>query len=264
MNLLRRQTESVSEDLEQKLGDLNIFSESHTDNSVVGDFGDIVPVDVDVAKKNGRKHQKWTIGEQKKLISLINERKLSQLAEDEWNDIAGKLDRTRNSVYYKAKELLNKTNNRNKKQKVIEHSRNSVNDATSSVSLSRNDRDISSSVAYSDIDVYTESQGRIAKSDCLFMSRKKAIKSVLEEMPGRRGTKNMIFEAIQYKYNIALNDKSSSQYKGFQQCLSKYFRNMRGFYGIRTNCIEYQSLNERLKTIGKFDTTIGLLIIYFR
>jgi len=59
-----------------------------------------------------------------------------------------------------------------------------------------------------------------------------------------------IFNAISRKYNIDLKDKTSQQYKGFQQCLCKYFSNAKGYYAIKIDNPEYPSLNQRLNTIS--------------
>ena len=77
------------------------------------------------------------------------------------------------------------------------------------------------------------------------------IEQILIDLPGKWGTKNQIFDLIKEKYNINLHEKSSPQYKGFHQTLSKQFKFRRGFYSIRTTWYEFTELNERLKSIGK-------------
>ena len=252
INILRRKDDIMSDELDKRLGELNIQSDSNTDNTLISDFGDIIPVNLDVECDNVRKHQKWTIGEQKKLIALINNKPLYEITDAEWQHIAQKLERTRDSVFQKAEEVSSKVPNMNKKRKVIEQPVPLHNDTTSSVSLSRADRDITVSVACSEYDANTEEQGRSLKTDCLFVSRKKAIETVLEQLPGRKGTKNQIFDAMMERYGLPLENKDSAQYKGFQQCLSKYFRHGKGFYALKVDSPEFEVLNGKLKSFGKF------------
>lgn len=121
ISLLRKIPDPPSNDLERKLSEMNIHSESYTETARISDFGDIIPVDMEFESKNTRKHQKWSLAEQKKLTSLLNNRNLLEISKEEWEEIATKLDRTYASVIHKSEEIFGKIKNKNKKRKVLEN-----------------------------------------------------------------------------------------------------------------------------------------------
>lgn len=47
-----------------------------------------------------------------------------------------------------------------------------------------------------------------------------------------------------------MQNKKGAQYKGFQQTLSKCFKNTKGFYAIRTSSPEYETLAQRLTSFS--------------
>jgi len=185
IKLLRQKADSSDDSLVGRMDKMNIQSDNAYESSVISDFGDIIPVNFEEPNKGGRKHQKWTIGEQKKLTSLLNNKPINEITEYEWNNIAQKLDRTKTSVFYKSKELTKRAPNVNKKRKVMENPLSNVNDTLSSISMSRQEREFNTDTIQSEPDIFVEEASRDTKSDCLFISRKKAISTVLEEMPGR-------------------------------------------------------------------------------
>jgi hypothetical protein len=230
---------------------MNIQSDSQPESRPISDFGDIIPVDLDMDLSNFNKQQKWTLAEQKKLSGFIGARNLKEITELEWIKISNKLGRTQNSVVQKAHEIFLRVPRINKKRKVTENPQlNSVNDTISIVSALKKDAFATTSLACSELDCQTD-QARSERTDSLCISRKRAIETVLEKLPNRRGTKNQIFEAMQKEFDLPLSDKSSSQYKGFHQCLSKYFRQVKGYYAIKTASSEYEILNKNLRSLGK-------------
>lgn len=248
-----RNKPALSEDgLTNRLDNMNIQSECTFEPSVISDFGDIIPVNYDETYTSApRKHKKWTIGEYKKLTSLLDSRSMNDISDWEWSDIASKLDRSKTSVYYKAKEYFKKPMNPNKKRKVTENPVWNFNDASSNGSVLKQERGSSVNIHQMDTDIIADEPAiRETNPGCLFLTRKKAIESVLEAMPDRWGSKSNIFKAISQKYNIDLNDNSSQQYKGFQQCLWKYFRNEKGYYALITGTTEYEAMNSQLKSIN--------------
>jgi hypothetical protein len=185
VNLLRHKSDSSDDGFNGKFGDMNIQSENSIEPSVVSDFGDIIPVDIEVTANNCRKHQKWTIGEQKKLMALLGSRCPIELIEKDWNDISYKLNRTKTSIFYKAKELYKKPPNLNKKRKVTENPLSSFNDDISQFSGAKNEREFNTMTIPSEPDITLDDTSKETKPDCLFVSRKKAIESVLDEMPNK-------------------------------------------------------------------------------
>lgn len=249
IDLLTKKSGKVDKEFEQKFLEMNLQSDSNTERPILSDFGDIIPVNLDSENNNHRKHQKWTIGEQKKLISLINKRILKDIDESEWSSIASKFNRSYTSVYQKALEISINPRIRNKKQKITENPICSLSEESVCISTSNICRDVPDVILTAEYDTYTDNQS--FKTDCLSISRKKAIESVLEQMENRRGTKNQIFEVMMKMFNLPLNNKSSAQYKGFHQCLSKYFNHTKGFYTIKTSHPEFDVLSKKLQTLGK-------------
>lgn len=249
VKLIRKKNETMSDELEDKLNELNIHSDSQPESSIISDFGDIIPVNLYTEDSATKKSHKWTIGEQKKLASLINNRQIHEVDDSEWEQIAIKLDRSKASVTNKAQELIMKKPNINKKRKVQEAT-GIVHETKSN--FSKADREMTNSIYHSEYDALTEEQGKSVKSDCLVVSRKKALEKVLNSLPERRGTKNQIFDELSRFYNLPMHDSSSAHYKGFQQCLSKYFRHTKGFYALKTDTAEYVILDDKLKTTSKF------------
>jgi len=244
---LRKSCDAKNSEIERKLSELNIQS---SDSARISDFGDIIPVNFEVENNTIRKHQKWSIAEQKKLSNLINGRKIKEISDEELKEISLKFNRTQASVAQKADEISQKVINTNKKRKITENPQlTSVNDSISCTSYSKMSRDIQNPVTFSEYDGQTE-LGKSQRSDCLSHSRKKVIEQVLSELPGKRGSKNQIFDLISRKFDIDLHQKSTAQYRGFQQTLSKCFRNTKGYYAIKTDSSEYEALNKKLKTLG--------------
>ena len=248
MNILRHKSDSSDDGLASNFGKMNIQNSTINEPSVISDFGDVIPIDLPETGKNVRKHQKWTTGEKRKLTAFLSNRNLNEISEEEWEDISLKLNRTRTSVFYKSKDMHKKLPNMNKKRKVIEEPLNIHNDTISEFSMLKPENSNMLVSIQSEPDSYVTESKR-TKTDSLCTSRKKIIASVLQEMPGKCGSKINIFDAISKKYNIDLNTKSTLDYKGFQQCLCKYFKNEKGFYLIKTNSTEYESLEKRLKTM---------------
>ena len=251
INLLRMKVESTNSDIEKKFWEMNIQSEINSDHSLIGDFGDIIPVEIEVNNSDVRKHQDWSIGEQKKLIALIENRQFQAIEDSEWSLIASKLSRTINSVKLKAKSLIYKLPNLNKKRKIVENPLTTYNETGSIISLSKTDRDMHASIVPTEFDNFTEEFERPLRCETPNVSRKRLIEQILSNLPGRWGTKNQIFDMIQEKFGINLDNKSTPQYKGFHQTLSKQFSFRRGFYSIRTSWFEYNELNERLRSLSK-------------
>jgi hypothetical protein len=263
MNLLTKKQIYPENELEQRLLEMNIQSDANTEKPmeevenwitslkkpILSDFGDIIPVNITVENETTRKHQKWTIGEQKKLASQIKSRNLSEIPDEEWALIALKFNRTIKSVKQKAKEVSMKPLASFKKQKIVEHPRNNFCEDTVFMEASKIGRE-NHTLLNSEIDAYTESKWPSLKSDCLFVSRKKAIESVLEKLPQKRGTKKQIFDIMAKMYNLSLDDKSSSNYKGFHQCLSKYFNHIKGYYTLKFTDPEFEVLNSNLRTLA--------------
>uniref|UniRef100_A0A7S3N979 Uncharacterized protein n=1 Tax=Euplotes harpa TaxID=151035 RepID=A0A7S3N979_9SPIT len=218
----------------------------NSENSIIGDFGDIIPVNIDVEQSDVRRHQEWSIGEQKKLSGMLKGRQLNQIEHCEITTIASKLKRSNNSVIAKAKELLSKSNSFPAKRKVTENQLSTYNESESFVTLSRADKDMHAST-HSEFEICTDLPDS-HKFEYPNLPRKRVIEMILKGMPGCYGTKLQIFEAIQEKYNIPLSSKKTPQYKGFQQCLSKHFKFRKGFYRIRVNDSEYPALCEKLKS----------------
>mmetsp|Transcript_30186 Transcript_30186/g.26737 ORF Transcript_30186/g.26737 Transcript_30186/m.26737 type:complete len:369 (-) Transcript_30186:140-1246(-) len=244
---LRQSNEVINTELERKLSELNIQSESY-ESARISDFGDIIPVNFEFENDTFRKHQKWSIAEHKLLSNFLSGRNISEIIEDEWQDISNKLNRTYTSVLQKGKEIIGKTVYTNKRRKITEvPSIKTFNDSISSVSVNKI-KDTPNTLTYSELEGQTE-LGRSQRSDIFNGSRKKTIEQVLKEFPNKRGTKNQIFDAISRRFNIDLHNKSTPQYKGFQQTLSKCYPNTKGFYAIRTSSSEYEVLNKRLRTL---------------
>lgn len=251
INLLRMKVESTNSEIEKKFWEMNIQSEINSDHSLIGDFGDIIPVEIEINNSDVRKHQDWSIGEQKKLIALIENRQFQAIEDSEWSLIASKLSRTINSVKLKAKSLIYKLPNLNKKRKIVENPLATYNETGSIISLSKTDRDMHASIVPTEFDNFTEEFERPLRCETPNVSRKRLIEQILSNLPGRWGTKNQIFDMIQEKFGINLDNKSTPQYKGFHQTLSKQFSFRRGFYSIRTSWFEYNELNERLRSLSK-------------
>ena len=251
INLLRMKVESTNSEIEKKFWEMNIQSEINSDHSLIGDFGDIIPVEIEVNNSDVRKHQDWSIGEQKKLIALIENRQFQAIEDSEWSLIASKLSRTINSVKLKAKSLIYKLPNLNKKRKIVENPLTTYNETGSIISLSKTDRDMHASIVPTEFDNFTEEFERPLRCETPNVSRKRLIEQILSNLPGRWGTKNQIFDMIQEKFSINLDNKSTPQYKGFHQTLSKQFSFRRGFYSIRKSWFEYNELNERLRSLSK-------------
>jgi hypothetical protein len=217
ITLLRKTPEPPSNELERKLNEMNIHSESHSESARISDFGDIIPVDMDFESGNTRKHQKWSLAEQKKLTSLVNNRNLLVISKEEWDEIATKLDRSYASVLHKAEEIFGKIKNKNKKRNVLENPPATINiESKVQMPLSKNCNDSSPPIQCQDIDSQTDLM-KSERSDALLLSRKRAIETVLSKLQNERGTKNQIFDAIIRTYDINLHEKSSAQYKGFHQ-----------------------------------------------
>ena len=172
MTLLRKKVESPNNEFEKKFGEMNIQGEMSSDHSLIGDFGDIVPVNFEVNNSDVRKHQEWSIGEQKKLVSLLENRTISWIDESEWHSIAMKLSRTINSVKSKAKALSHKTMNLNKKRKIIENPLATYHETGSILSLSKTDRDIHATSVPTELDNFTEELEKPIKNDLPNIPRK--------------------------------------------------------------------------------------------
>lgn len=164
---------------------MNIQSEINSDHSLIGDFGDIIPVEIEVNNSDVRKHQDWSIGEQKKLIALIENRQFQAIEDSEWSLIASKLSRTINSVKLKAKSLIYKLPNLNKKRKIVENPLTTYNETGSIISLSKTDRDMHASIVPTEFDNFTEEFERPLRCETPNVSRKRLIEQILSNLPGR-------------------------------------------------------------------------------
>mmetsp|Transcript_3197 Transcript_3197/g.2916 ORF Transcript_3197/g.2916 Transcript_3197/m.2916 type:complete len:194 (+) Transcript_3197:158-739(+) len=103
---------------------------------------------------------------------------------------------------------------------------------------------------YSEVDNHVE-MGKSQKSDFNSYSRKAIIEQALKELPQNQGTKAQIFDTITRRFEINLASKSSSKYKGFQQTLSKCFRNTKGFYTIVPYSEECGALQKKLGSFSE-------------
>ena len=65
ISILRNAGRMRNNELERKLSEMDIHSESQNESSRISDFGDIIPVNFESENTTLRKHQKWSIAEQK-------------------------------------------------------------------------------------------------------------------------------------------------------------------------------------------------------
>ena len=167
---------------------MHLKTEPQQENARISDFGDIIPVNFEPGTSPLRKHQKWTMAEQKKLSNFISARKLEEIKQDEWDDICSKLNRTHESIFQKAQELATKMTSFNKKRKITEANPLSAhNESISSVSLLKV-HNFQTVNTFSEVDNQTD----LGKSDLNNVSRKNIITTALRQLSNQKGTKKQM------------------------------------------------------------------------